>query len=127
MKTNYWNPKTREYGHVVETKATGAFNGEMSGYCANYKNKRGGYCTQVCKTFKNADAIMAQNGYVRNGIIDESGARRYTMTRDELQDLYKRMENFVADCTRREYEENQSAISAVYTLIHEHINAEIGK
>lgn len=60
-------------------------------------------------------------------IIDETGCRRYTMTLDELQTLYKRFENFVADCTQDEYEENKAAIIAVYSLIHKHMNAEVFK
>lgn len=58
------------------------------------------------------------------GIIDESGCARYTMTLAQLQTLYKKFENFVADCTQQEYNENKAAIIAVYTLLHKHINAE---
>ena len=61
------------------------------------------------------------------GFVDESGCRRYTMTEQQLQNLYKTFENFVADCTQQEYNENKSAIIAVYALIHKHINAEIYK
>ena len=57
-------------------------------------------------------------------IIDETGCARYTMSREQLQALYKQFENFVADCTQQEYNENKQAITAVYTLIHKHINAE---
>ena len=64
---------------------------------------------------------------IQRGIIDETGCTRYTMTLDRLQDLYKRFENFIADCTQQEYNENKQAITAVYTLIHKHINAEIYK
>ena len=70
---------------------------------------------------------MTEHGYERMGVIDESGCRRYTMQLPELQDLYKRFENFVADCTQQEYAENKAAITSVYTLIHKHINAEIYK
>jgi len=63
----------------------------------------------------------------QRGIIDETGCRRYTMPLDRLQALYKQFENFVADCTQQEYNENKAAITAVYTLIHKHINAEIYK
>ena len=58
-------------------------------------------------------------------IIDETGATRYTMTRAELERLYKEIERFVADCTLQEYNENKQAITAGYTLIHKHINNEI--
>lgn len=61
------------------------------------------------------------------GFIDESGCRRYTMTEQQLQNLYKIFENFVADCTKQEYNENKESINAVYALIHKHINAEIYK
>lgn len=60
---------------------------------------------------------------IQAGIVDESGARRYTMTVDKLQTLYKDFENFVADCTEAEYKENKESITAVYALIHKHINA----
>lgn len=64
---------------------------------------------------------------IQRGIIDEMGCQRYTMTLEQLQALYKKFENFVADCTQEEYNENKSAITAVYTLIHKHINNEIHK
>ena len=63
----------------------------------------------------------------QRGIIDETGCRRYTMTLEQLQALYKQFENFVADCTKQEYEENKQAITAVYSLIHKHINTEYYK
>ena len=64
---------------------------------------------------------------IQRGIIDETGCARYTMTLERLQALYKQFENFVADCTQQEYNENKQAITAVYTLIHKHINNEIYK
>lgn len=69
----------------------------------------------------------AERFIIQRGIIDETGCRRYTMQFPELQDLYKRFENFIADCTQQEYNENKAAITAVYTLIHKHINNEIYK
>lgn len=60
----------------------------------------------------------------RRGIIDEMGAARHTMKREQLQALYRQFENFVADCTKREYDENKPAITAVFTLIHKRINNE---
>ena len=102
-------------------------NGKMTAYHVNYKSKSGPVTNQVCKTFEDADRIMTEQGYERMGVIDESGCRRYTMQLPELQELYKRFENFVADCTQQEYNENKAAITAVYTLIHKHINNEIYK
>ena len=61
------------------------------------------------------------------GFVDESGCRRHTMTEQQLQDLYKTFENFVADCTKQEYDENKSSIIAIYTLLHKHIIAEARK
>ena len=127
MKTNYWNPTTRQYGTITEIRATGIMNGKMTAYHANYKSKSGPVTNTVCKTFEDADRIMTENGYERMGVIDESGCRRYTMTEQQLQALYKQFENFVADCTQQEYNENKAAITAVYTLIHKHINNEIYK
>ena len=49
------------------------------------------------------------------------------MSREQLQALYKQFEDFVADCTQQEYTENKQAITAVYSLIHKHINNEIYK
>lgn len=63
----------------------------------------------------------------QRGIIDESGCARYTMTKQQLHAMYRQFENFVADCTQQEYNENKQAITAIYTLIHKHINAEIYK
>lgn len=60
----------------------------------------------------------------QRGIIDETGCRRYTMSRGQLQYLYKQLENFVADCTKQEYDKNKESINAVYALIHKHINSE---
>ena len=64
---------------------------------------------------------------VERGIVDESGARRYTMTREQLQKVYKQFEQFVADCTESEYRENKQAIGAIYDLIKKHIHAEASK
>lgn len=41
---------------------------------------------------------------------DEFGAVRHVMTAKELDDLYKRLENFIADCTRSEVDANRDAL-----------------
>ena len=64
---------------------------------------------------------------IQRGITDETGCMRYTMTLDQLNALYKKFEDFIADCTQQEYDENKASIIAVFTLIHKHINAEIYK
>ena len=50
---------------------------------------------------------------------DELGAVRHAMTVKELDDLYKRLENFIADCTRSEVDANRDALNKVQTMIHQ--------
>lgn len=54
-------------------------------------------------------------------MTDNNGARRYTMSSDELGTLYKKLENFIADCTTEEYIENKESINDVLSLIHKHL------
>lgn len=54
-------------------------------------------------------------------ITDYNKAKRYTMTKEELNQLYKKLENFIADCTFQEYQENKEAINSVLSLIHKHL------
>ena len=49
---------------------------------------------------------------------DELGAVRHAMTAKELDDLYKRLENFIADCTRSEVDANRDALNKVQSMIH---------
>ena len=51
-------------------------------------------------------------------VTDEFGAVRHAMSMNDLRDLYKRLENFIADCTRNEVDENRDAINGVLTLVH---------
>ena len=119
----YYNPKNGRTGIVNKIKLHG-----KTCYIADYNDEKTGCGMSTIKdTFNDAEMVMVKLGYKRCGMVDESGARRYTMTVDELQSLYKRFENFVADCTQQEYNENKSAIIAVYTLIKKHIDAEIKK
>nr|DAS72551.1 MAG TPA: hypothetical protein [Caudoviricetes sp.] len=50
---------------------------------------------------------------------DELGAVRHTLTAKELDDLYKKLENFIADCTRSEVDANRDALNKVQTMIHQ--------
>lgn len=50
---------------------------------------------------------------------DELGAVRHAMTAKELNDLYKRLENFIADCTRPEVDANRDALNKVQSMIHQ--------
>lgn len=61
---------------------------------------------------------------VNVGFVDVDGSRRYTMTLDDLNRLYKNFEDFVADCTQEEYNKYKECIIGVYSLMHKHINAE---
>lgn len=50
---------------------------------------------------------------------DELGAVRHAMTAKELNDLYKSLENFIADCTWSEVDANRDALNKVQTMIHQ--------
>lgn len=50
---------------------------------------------------------------------DELGAVRHAMTAKELNDLYKSLVNFIADCTRSEVDANRDALNKVQTMIHQ--------
>ena len=51
-------------------------------------------------------------------VTDELGAVRHAMSINDLRELYKRLENFIADCTRNEVDENRDAINGFLTLVH---------
>ena len=72
-------------------------------------------------TIEDAKRILKNGGFVP-GYYDGT-AIRYTMPMDTLQQAYKMLENFVADCTQQEYDENKQAINAVITLLHKHIQS----
>lgn len=52
-------------------------------------------------------------------IEKETGARRHTMSRAELEHLYKEIERFVADSTLAECYANEKAITGIETMIHQ--------
>lgn len=122
MSINYYNEQTRRNGRINEIRLNG-----RTAYIANYQDEHGVTLSKIRETLEAANRDMEEHGYKRKGIIDETGCARYTMRLEELQYLYKRFEDFVADCTQQEYNENKAAITAMYTLIHKHINAEIYK
>lgn len=53
------------------------------------------------------------------GFKDEQGALRHSMSRDDLDDLYRRLDNFIADLTCEEAEQNRDAFNAVKAIIHQ--------
>nr|UVX87087.1 MAG: hypothetical protein [Bacteriophage sp.] len=51
--------------------------------------------------------------------VDEVGAIRHAMSDKELNELYKRLENFIADCTVEEAKESRDALVKVKTMIYQ--------
>lgn len=51
--------------------------------------------------------------------VDEVGAIRHAMSDKELNELYKRLENFIADCTVEEAKESRAAFVKVQTMIYQ--------
>ena len=51
--------------------------------------------------------------------IDKVGATRHAISKKELDELYKKLDNFIADCTIEEAEQNRDAFVKVQTLIHQ--------
>lgn len=59
-------------------------------------------------------------GFVKMGkFVDEVGAIRHAMSDKELNELYKRLENFIADCTVEEAKESRDAFVKVQTMIYQ--------
>lgn len=55
------------------------------------------------------------------GFIDNTGATRHAMERKELNELYKQLENFIADLTPGEFAKNMHELIIVKTMIAERI------
>lgn len=51
--------------------------------------------------------------------VDNMGATRHALSAKELDELYKRLDDFIADCTYEEATENREAFIRVKTLIHQ--------
>lgn len=53
-------------------------------------------------------------------IIEETrtGVRRHTMSRWELERLYRELEQFIADSTTDEYKEHEAAFKEIQAMIH---------
>lgn len=52
---------------------------------------------------------------------------RHTLTNDKLNDLYNRLDDFIADLTWEEVQEHMSALNEVKTMIHQRMNENIDK
>ena len=53
--------------------------------------------------------------------VDNTGATRHALGRKELNELYKQLENFIADSKPGEVERNQKELARVKTMIAERI------
>lgn len=47
---------------------------------------------------------------------------RHTLTNDKLNELYRQLDNFIADSTWEEVQEHMPALNEVKTMIHERMN-----
>lgn len=114
MSINYYNEQTRRNGRINEIRLNG-----RTAYIANYQDEHGVCCSKIRETMKAANRDMEEHGYHKKGIIDESGCARHTMSRAELEHLYKEIERFVADSMPDECRENEQAIKGIETMIHQ--------
>ena len=58
--------------------------------------------------------------------VDHLGVTRHALSPEYLKDLYKRLDDFGADCTVEEYEEAREAFAVIRTMLHQRLrnNAE---
>ena len=56
-------------------------------------------------------------------MINENGTLRHTLTLDELTELYRKIDNFIADCTEEEAKTNKSIFIAIKTLVHQRMRS----
>lgn len=54
--------------------------------------------------------------------IDDNGVMRHVWNRERLERLYDELCNYIADTTQAEYNEIESAFTAVKISIHQRIN-----
>lgn len=54
-----------------------------------------------------------------NEFMNECKPLRHIMAHDELLDTYRKLDNFLADCTEQEAEENREAFIKIKTLLHQ--------
>ena len=50
--------------------------------------------------------------------IDNMGATRHALTKEELESIYKDVEDLQADLTFEEYEQHREAFTQIKALIH---------
>lgn len=54
-------------------------------------------------------------------------ALRHTLTNEKLNELYRQLDNFIADSTWEEVQEHLPALNEVKTMIHQRMNENNGK
>ena len=86
---------------------------------------RAGFKCAICDQLEDPELIkkVVKRGITElvtpsNGFKDEDGVMRHTMTRDEIDALYRQFDNFIADSTRQEAEEHKSAILEIKGWLH---------
>ena len=50
--------------------------------------------------------------------FEENGVVRHYMSKEKINELYRMLDNFIADCSREEYEKHQKAFTEIKTLLH---------
>ena len=95
-----------------------AVNNEVGRYISHRDDRYGDW---------SGDMLLIREGYHSafeewasgKGFKDEQGVLRHSMSRDDLDELYRRLDNFIADLTYEEAEQNRDAFNAVKTIIHQ--------
>ena len=83
---------------------------------------RAGYGCAICDQWEEQKKLV-KRGITElvtpnNGFKDEDGAMRHTMKREEIDALYRQLDNFIADSTRQEAEEHKAAILGIKGWLH---------
>ena len=104
----------------IHKNGINAHNNEVSFYGIDFQTK-----TLMFDGIENVECaieIVKELGYKISEIhmfIDEVGATRHAISDKELNELYKRLENFIADCTVEEAKESRDAFVKVQTMIYQ--------
>ena len=109
-KFTYFNKEKSRYGYIERKNLHG-----WKWYAIHDEQVNGH------KAFVDALEEMQRAGYAKMGEVDEYGVLRHNLGVNELYELYKRLDNFIGDCTREEAEEYRGAFAQVLSLIHQRI------
>lgn len=91
----------------IHKNGINAHNNEVSFYGIDFQTK-----TLMFDGIENVECAIDM-------FIDEVGATRHAISDKELNELYKRLENFIADCTVEEAKESRDAFVKVQTMIYQ--------